>query len=68
MVKIEFVLREDRIKIYSGNHVLYSDWCSLSDIINHIGCYEQESQDYHEKVKRARERLFARFGDCSFES
>jgi hypothetical protein len=67
MVKIRFYLSFWSIKIHDGEHFLYStNNYSLKHIITYIKCYNISSQEYHEKVKRARERLYSTFGDCKF--
>lgn len=71
MAKIKCVLQLENIKIHLSDslfseHVFYSDWVSLDDVINHIDCFDDESAYYHKKVIRARERLYSRYGDCKF--
>jgi hypothetical protein len=73
MAKIRCELSLYKIKIHLSDslfsgHVLYSDWVSLDQLINHIDCFDDESIEFHKKVIRARERLYSRWGNCSFES
>lgn len=48
------------------NHNLFGEWCPLKELVTEIHKYDESSKQYHEKVKRARERLYNRFGECDF--
>lgn len=50
----------------NGDHSLFAEWCPLGELVNDIDIYDRSSINYHEKVKRARERLYKRFGECNF--
>jgi len=70
MVKIKWKLqlRNMRIHYHCSDHVLFSNIATLHDLVNNIDRYDYDSQEYHRQVIRARERLFARYGNLRFES
>lgn len=68
--KIRIQLKHDRITIVHEGHAphgLYTSWINLRQLVEQPDNFDTPSKAYHAVVIRARERIYARFGDCSFE-
>lgn len=69
-MRIHFNFKNDSVTFLPQpraiSHFLYSRSITLENIIDEIDTYEKNSRKYHEKVKRARERIYKRFGECNF--